>query len=376
MLKSEQEIYIYETEKKPNRVATAALLCCDLIIVICWVLNELGIFRVGKTEMRIGTAITLAACAVPVCMMFLYKNAYSDARTKYYIITAVSIYTFTVGTLLTFHTTIMMIFPILIAMLYRSKQVGIIAASASFACTLFAPILGYVLGTWDIELFKELILIGTNGTAVVEGAFDGLSLLNIGKILLYIVLPRLMMIGSCTLLMFYVVEIGVNHVDNQIELFKISRRDSLTGLFNQNCYKEVLASERDDRPAAVVFFDVNNLKRINDAMGHEYGDLLLKRCAQSILNICDDVSTYSFRLGGDEFIMVVLDANEALVNEKISKWKASLEKINLENADDYEGLVCSMAWGYSCGTLSRLDELMQLADKSMYIKKAQMKESV
>ena len=351
----------------------AALLCCNVIIAICWILNEIGIFRVGKVEMRLGTAITFSACAIPLCMMLFYKKAFSDPKTKYYIITAVSVYTFTVGTLLTFHTTIMMIFPILIAMLYRSKRLGIIATLASFACTALAPVLGYILGTWDIEFFKELILIGTNGTAVVEGAFDGISLLNIGKILLYIVFPRLLMIGSCTLLMFYVVQIGVNHVENQIELFKISRRDSLTGLFNQNYYKEVLAAGKDERLAAVVFFDVNNLKLVNDAKGHECGDLLLKTCAQSILNICDNVNTYSFRLGGDEFIMILLDADESIVKGKISEWKTSLEKINLENADILDGIVCSMAWGYSCGTLSHLDELTKTADGNMYAQKAQMK---
>ena len=375
MLRSEQEIYIYETEEKPNRFAMMALLCCDVIIAICWLLDEIGIFRVRTADMRVGTAITFTACAVPLFMILFHKSAYSNPKTKYYIIAAVSIYTFTVGTLLTFHTTIMMMFPILIAMLYRSKQLGIIASAASLACTILSPVLGYLLGTWDAEFFKELILICTNGTAVIVGAYDGISLLNIGKILLYIVFPRIMMIGSCTLLMFYVIQIGVKHVENQLELFKLSRRDSLTGLFNQNCYNEVLESKKADRPAAVVFFDVNNLKLVNDAKGHEQGDLLLKRCAQSILNICDDVNTYAFRLGGDEFIIVALDAGESLVTEKISAWKAALEEINLENAADFEGLECSMAWGYSCGTLSHLDELVQLADKNMYAQKIEMKKS-
>ena len=39
MLRSEQEIYIYETEEKPNRFAMMALLCCDVIIAICWLLD-------------------------------------------------------------------------------------------------------------------------------------------------------------------------------------------------------------------------------------------------------------------------------------------------------------------------------------------------
>ena len=373
MLRSEQEIYTYETEEKPNHYSMIALLCCIVIILLCWILDEIGIFRVGKDEMRVGAAITFATAAVPVSMLLFNKAAYSYPSTKYYIVVAVGIYTFTVGTLLTFHTTIMMLFPMLIAMLYRSKRVGIIAAAASFFSATFAPVLGYMLGTWDIDLFKELILIGTNGTTVIEGAYDAITLLSIGKILLYIVFPRLLMIGSCTLLMFYIIQIGEKHVENQIELFRVSHRDYLTGLLNQNCYKEILQSAVSDRDIGVVFFDVNNLKSLNDTRGHEYGDLLLKRCAKSILDVCDDVNAYGFRLGGDEFLLLLLDADEFALNEKITAWKGALEAINRENETAFEGLECSMAWGVARGSLCQLEEVTDLADKAMYANKLRMK---
>ena len=373
MLRSEQDIYSYETEEKPNHYSMIALLCCIAIIVVCWLVNEIGIFRVGKDEMRIGAAITFVTAAIPACMLLFSKTARSNPSTKYYIVVAVGIYTFTVGTLLTFHTTIMMLFPVMIAMLYRSKRVGVIAAAFSFFSAAFAPVLGYMLGTWDVEFFKELILISSNGTAVIEGAYEAITLLSIGKILLYIVFPRMLMIGSCTMLMFYVIQIGEKHVENQIELFRVSRRDYLTGLFNQNCYKEALRAVAAERYIGVIFFDVNNLKSLNDTRGHEYGDLLLKRCAKSILAVCDDVNAYGFRLGGDEFLLLLLDADEVALNEKVAAWQTSLAAVNRENETAFEGLECSMAWGVARGSLRQLEELTQLADKAMYANKQRMK---
>jgi len=374
MIPSEHDIFIQETEVKPNKYAVYVMAICVVMVVLCWILDEIGIFRVGKTEMRIGSAITFIVSAVPLILLLSNKKAGTDRNMKYVIVVASGIFTFSTGTLLTFHTTIMMLFPICIAMLYRSKKVGSVAAVASLTGTAVTPILGYVLGTWDIELFKELILIGTNGTAVIEGAYQGITWLNVGKIVLYLVLPRLMMIGSCTLLMFYVIRIGVNHVDNQIELFRISRRDALTGLFNQNCYKEVL--ENDSAAwdtVGVIFFDVNGLKAANDSQGHEMGDLLLKRSAKSILDVCDDETAYGFRLGGDEFVVVLPGGNESSVSEKISAWEEALQAVNQENERYYEGLQCSMAYGSAVGAFSRLEELTQLADKRMYDRKVQMK---
>ncbi|MCQ2436648.1 MAG: GGDEF domain-containing protein [Clostridia bacterium] len=373
MVYSEKDIYLQETEIKPNRYAAIVLTCCVVFITVCFALNEIGIFRVGKSEMRIGTVITTIVSALPLSMLIFNKKAKSNRNTKYFVIIASSIYTFAVGSLLTFHTTIMLLFPMFFAMLYRSKSVGILAATSSIMCSIFSPIFGYLIGAWDIELFRELILIGTNGTAVIEGAYDGVSLLNVGKILLYLVLPHLMMVGSASILMFYIIRIGGDHVNNQILLNKLSHRDAVTSLYNQNYYNEILRQPKNEGNVGVIFFDVNYLKLTNDTYGHEYGDMLLKRCAQSILNVCDEVNTFGFRLGGDEFVILVEDANEKAVTEKIAEWQRSVETINAENVTEYNGIVCSLAYGYSFGKISELESLTQIADERMYSHKARMK---
>jgi len=379
MLKTSKDIYLQETEIKPNRYAQYVLACTTFMVVLCWVLTEIGIFRVGKTEMRIGSALTFIVSVVPLVLITADKKYLSDPMTKYIIITAASFFAFCVNIFLTFHTTILLLFPILFAMLYRSKKVGIIATIASISCTVFSPIIGYLLKTWDIPLFEELILIGTDGgVANIVGGSNIPSWVNVGKIVLYLVFPRLMMVGACAVLLFNNIRIGVDHVNNQILLNQISQVDSLTGVYNQNCYRDFVNSIKCMKPhrVGILFFDVNNLKEMNDKYGHEYGDLLLKRCAQSLLNVCNDDSVIPFRVGGDEFLIYFKDATDAIVNQKVSEWENELAKINEENKSLYEGVVCSMAVGFSSGSNNQVEEVIRTADTYMYQNKARMKENM
>lgn len=373
MIKTEKEVYLQEMEIKPNTYAALVLEVCLVCIVLCWVTNEIGLFRVGKTEMRIGSIIPLIMVLVPLVSLKVNKSLISNPKTKYFIMAASIVLTASVTTLLTFHTTIMLLFPIFIAMLYRSRKLGVFALLGSVFCTVLSPVLAYIIGSWDIELFKELILIGTNGTAEIIGAYPAIKLISIAKILLYIVAPRLLMVGSCAILMFYVIKLGTAHVENQIMLNRVSQRDALTGLYNQNFFKEYLNMDKPDLPVGIIFFDVNGLKGLNDNYGHEYGDLLLKRCARSITDICSTDSEYGFRIGGDEFLMVIENATEELLLQKVDDWKQAIKQINEENKRYHYGIFCSMATGYTFGNMKDLYELIRTADTLMYKNKAEIK---
>jgi len=380
MITSEKNIYIQETEIKPNKYAGLVLITTLFVIVSCWLLNELDIFRVGDREMRIGSIITVVFIIIPILMVYLGRDSLSNPRTKFYIISASIAFTFTTCTLLTFHTTIMLLFPILFAMLYRSKKLGVLATVGSFVCTVFTPIIGYLLHTWDIPLFEELILIATNGgVANIVGGQDAPSWLNVGKIVLYLVFPRLLIIGSASVLLFNNIKIGVDHVNNQILLHKISHIDALTGLYNQNTYKEVLETEKfKDKTIqiGIIFFDINGLKALNDAKGHEAGDLLLKRCAESVLAVCTSDNCIACRAGGDEFVIIVEGASKILMEKILVDWQKALDHINNENKVQYPDIVCSMAYGYELGDSYNIYDIVSSADTKMYELKKEMKEII
>ncbi|OPY62219.1 MAG: Cyclic di-GMP phosphodiesterase response regulator RpfG [Pelotomaculum sp. PtaU1.Bin065] len=90
------------------------------------------------------------------------------------------------------------------------------------------------------------------------------------------------------------------------EIRYLSYHDKLTGLYNRRFYEEEIKRLDTERnlPISIIMGDVNGLKLINDAFGHEKGDELLKKAAAGIQNACraDDIAA---RWGGDEFVILL-----------------------------------------------------------------------
>ena len=73
----------------------------------------------------------------------------------------------------------------------------------------------------------------------------------------------------------------------------------------------------------VIFWDLNGLKYINDNMGHEYGDFAISAIGGSILeNLAENARAY--RVGGDEFVVIMENAEEAVLREMIRRTNDSL----------------------------------------------------
>ncbi len=94
-------------------------------------------------------------------------------------------------------------------------------------------------------------------------------------------------------------------------LLELMETDSLTKVKNRTAYdRYVLGMQRDFdmdkksfKPFAAVFFDINNLKKVNDKLGHEKGDLYIKNSCKLICNIFKHSPV--FRVGGDEFVSIL-----------------------------------------------------------------------
>ena len=178
-------------------------------------------------------------------------------------------------------------------------------------------------------------------------------------------------------------ELGDNHKDVLLLIREMAEQvgfyrrlleryelDELTGLPGNNKFRETISSiESCAHSVGIIFFDVNGLKLYNDTKGHNSGDMLLQKAAESILYIKGG-NVQAFRVGGDEFVVLVTDCAENDIEEIIVKWSKKLHELN--NIDD--GIYCSIAYGTAFGAGDyKISELLKLADDRMYKNKRAMK---
>lgn len=145
-------------------------------------------------------------------------------------------------------------------------------------------------------------------------------------------------------------------------IYQQSVTDNLTRLKNRRALYQKF-SRGIPADYTLVYLDVNRFKMINDTHGHRCGDTVLKDLASSILNHWNG---HSFRIGGDEFILLARIDNKKL-QSILSKFK-SLE-IGLENGDIIE-VTTSCGISANRKQVMNVDQVLHLADEKMYLDKA------
>lgn len=97
----------------------------------------------------------------------------------------------------------------------------------------------------------------------------------------------------------------VQDIGQKIELENMANTDSMTGLFNERYFSRVLnICEEKKLPFVLYYLDLDRFKPINDTYGHLMGERLLKEIAARLLR-CIRSRDYAFRIGGDEFALIV-----------------------------------------------------------------------
>lgn len=97
------------------------------------------------------------------------------------------------------------------------------------------------------------------------------------------------------------------------KLEKMAIRDGLTGLYNQNHFKEILSHEykkakRHLQPLSCIMLDLDNFKSVNDTYGHQVGDFVLVKSAEILKKLVRDTDLLA-RYGGEEFFIILPNTN-------------------------------------------------------------------
>lgn len=153
----------------------------------------------------------------------------------------------------------------------------------------------------------------------------------------------------------YFIMLAVRRNEDEKSLYQLSYLDTLTKLYNRNRYlQDVEELSKKENTVGVVFIDLNGLKEINDRLGHDAGDELLKNGAEIIQNSVTKGSFY--RIGGDEFIVICLDIKKA-------DFVALAQKLKKDLNDNH----CQAALGYQwTDRCCRIKDIIIKADESMY----------
>lgn len=155
----------------------------------------------------------------------------------------------------------------------------------------------------------------------------------------------------------------------QVQLEHQANYDALTALPNRNLLhdrlRQAVYTQRQPRPMAVVFIDLDHFKFVNDSLGHGTGDKLLKCMADRLRSVLREGDTVA-RLGGDEFVVVVNDqSNEELVFRTVQRMSAKLGEPLVIDGHELT-VTCSAGIALYPQDGADVETLLRNADAAMY----------
>lgn len=153
----------------------------------------------------------------------------------------------------------------------------------------------------------------------------------------------------------FFIKTAMEREKEKTKLKNLSYVDSLTYAQNRNHFNEYLEQNRNKElhSLGVIYLDLNGLKEINDKMGHIAGDTLIISASYALQEIFLD---NSYRVGGDEFVVIEQDVSELLFFDQYAKLLKRMKELEISVAT-------GCVWKETCSNLS---ETLQEADQKMY----------
>jgi cyclic di-GMP phosphodiesterase Gmr len=156
----------------------------------------------------------------------------------------------------------------------------------------------------------------------------------------------------------------------QERLRVLANTDTITGLPNRNAIHELISNAIENRGGTqigIVYLDLDNFKKVNDAYGHMFGDQLLQAVALAILSCLDEGQVLA-RLGGDEFLVLATDSSQSALEAMASRIITRLRQpFRIGLIEVYTG--CSLGISLAPQHGNDRESIIRNADTAMYIAK-------
>jgi diguanylate cyclase (GGDEF)-like protein len=233
---------------------------------------------------------------------------------------------------------------------------------------------------------KKLANVKTNFTKkelnTVELIVSQLSM-TLDRIQTYVKLQRNVLLTRTTFISFLngmkqaMSTIGDDILDEQEKFKQYATLDPLTGFLTRNeglafLEKQLEFARFNGVNVVLCFIDINGLKQVNDSFGHAEGDIMLETFAKTVKSTARE-NDLIFRYGGDEFILVLYDVDKKTAEKVWGRINNQLHKVNLELEKPYEINAAVGYAEYNYLEKQTINELIDIADKEMYINKNKMK---
>lgn len=345
------------------------VLFCMIIYTFEEILNATGIFIVDKKIFVTGYII--ACFFLLIHIVSLLVLGLDNPKTKYLSIFAIICVFNAASISLTYHMIIIIMIPLVIAGMYTSKRISVF----TFVLTIFSIILityaGYFYGVCDANM--ALLTATSIGHLEKDGKFlmtqvNPNPFFTIG---LYFVLPRCFLAVAFAYVSNSVNKVIRNSQKKAVQMELKASMDEMTGLYNKNRLLALLDEKvYDSQNIAVIYWDVNRLKYVNDNFGHIAGDRLIIKVAEAIRSSARKEDA-AFRYGGDEFVMIINDGTVEIVQEILKRWESAIGK-----AAEGCNFPVSASVGYAIGERKYLEDVIAEADKNMYMCKHKVHEEL
>lgn len=180
-------------------------------------------------------------------------------------------------------------------------------------------------------------------------------------------------VGLCTLYDITDKKLYQKKIENQ------ANNDFLTGLYNrmrceQDLGRYIAKAQAVNCEGALLYIDLDDFKHINDGLGHQYGDVLLKAISHSFQRI-EGIENSCYRMGGDEFIVIISEAVYPQMERILRDIDSIFSKPWFLKGEDY---YCTMSMGIACfpSDGNSVDDLIRKADMALMTAKRRGKNCV
>ena len=275
-------------------------------------------------------------------------------------------------TFLSFHAVLVYTLPLLFAVQYRRRRTIWFVYIVNTITMLISSLTSFYYGICDLNiLLQSQHMRSWYMDIITDNALNIPFNENpVFIIIVFEVFPRSIMLLVFSVMMCYAV---VNSNEDALKIAQLTylkETDIRTNVFNKNKYEEMIKNYYPKiGKVGVIFWDLNNLKSINDQYGHSVGDEVIEKLS-SFINLHSTQTRNAYRVGGDEFVMVI----DNPVNEEI---EAIIKEVDerIKNAMIHGNITISCAAGYAVGLGKDIEKVAKEADEAMYKNKKLIKEA-